>query len=149
MKKQEQVNSGNFAIGADKKGNFNAYGSETGRFFIHKQLMESLGWKKQEDVKFPFFAIIEEKELDKVDVSGTVIPLEAGEKKAVRVQASAIFAREEDMLKAFTSSARFAAKANALVEGEVLDAKIALKAKATAAGLTDAQINALATSSVL
>ena len=143
MKKQELVNSGNFATGTNSKGNFNAYGQETGRFFIHKALMETLGWKKNEDVVLPFYAIIEEKELDLVDADNQP----TGE-KSKRTQASAIFKTEEEMLKAYTSSARFAAKAQALVNNEVLDAKIALAQRASAAHLTEAQLKLVMDASI-
>lgn len=136
-KRQVQVNSGNFATGEGKKGNFNAY-SDEGRFFIHKAVMESQGWKEQKDITFPFYAIIEDKPIDKLDANG-----EATGEKELRTQATSVFKKEEDMLKAFTSARRLAIKADTLVAEEALQAKVSLAVKAKSAGLTEDMVKSL------
>jgi hypothetical protein len=138
-----QINSGNFAKGEGNKGNYNGY-DDTGRVFIHKTVMERLGWKSDTDVKFPFFAITKEEEITPFDENGEPMKdAEGKEKKVSRLQASAIFKTKEETLKAYNAKAVLKAEAQDQLNDIALDRKLAIKAKATSAGLSESAVNAL------
>ena len=117
------ITGGNFS----PAGNFNAYTllGEEGRIHISAQQMSSLGWSKNEDVKFPLFVVVVEKEFHPRDANGeisTTTPL------IKRLQASAVFKTEIDALRAIRSAHTFSknvenviAKAQATVDIDALD----------------------------
>lgn len=123
------VQSGGFT----NAGNFTAYSALGERVFIHKRVMESQKWSKTEDVKFPFYAIIDTKEIGQLDDAGK--PKMNADGTAVlveRLQALSIFANEE-------------ALTNAQVDNVTLDIRVksAIKSSASSAGLTEQAINSL------
>ncbi len=132
--KQTSITSGKFAEGANQKGNFTGYNAKGERIFIHKNQMESLGWKAQKDVKFPFFAVIDTREIQTRDENGD---LSNPAVMVKRLQALSVFATDTAMI-------------NAVNADQLLDikAKAALQAEAKTAGLSEAQVNALITASV-
>lgn len=131
MNKSTQVISGNFS-GEGKKGNFTAYNVKGDKIFIHKSMMERLGFKADKDVKFPFFAVIGEREINPFDENGQ--PTNVLTK---RLQALSVFKTDKELIDAVNSDAVLEIKA-----------KAALKTEATAAGLTEASLNALMNASV-
>ena len=122
-----EILSGSFTSGEGKKGNFTAYNENGERIFIHKRTMESLGFNTNADIKFPFYAIIDEKEIQTLDKNG-----ELSDTLVKRLQALSIFKTEDEMLDASTSSERFAIKAKARVQSV-----------AKASGLTESAIDSL------
>jgi len=122
--------SGNFS----GNGNFSGYskqalnfGDKSGRVFIHKRQMDSMGIKSIEDIKFPFYVTASEREYSKVDSNGVAT---------------------EETFKRLTSFCAYTTK-EALIASEVADAtleidvKSAVKQAATAAGLSESAINTL------
>jgi len=124
--KQTQIIAGNFA-GEGSKGNFSGYNAKGQRIFIHKRMMEAHGWSKDGDVKFPFFAIVGEREIQLMDADGNLT-----EEKVFRTQALSVFPTKEAMIEAYNSDAQFE-----------LEAKVALGVTAKAAGLTDEAVKQL------
>lgn len=123
------VQSGDFT----KAGNFTAYSALGERVFIHKRVMESQKWNKTEDVTFPFYAIIDTKEIGQLDDAGK--PKMNADGTAVlveRLQALSIFSSEETLT-------------NAQVDNVTLDIRVksAIKSSASSAGLTESAINSL------
>ena len=127
MKQMTEIVSGKFTTGENAKGNFTAYDANGERFFIHKSQMESAGLKSDKDIKFPLFAITDEKEIQTRDANGELTDV-----LVKRAQALSIFKSEDEMINAFNSSARLAIKA-----------KTNLQAVATASGLNQSTINSL------
>jgi hypothetical protein len=127
MKQMTEILSGSFTSGEGKLGNFTAYNANGEKIFIHKRTMESLKWLTNADVKFPFYAITDDKEINTRDKDGQLT-----EVKATRLQALSVFETEDAMTDAFTSSERLAIKAKAKVQSV-----------AKASGLNDAAIDAL------
>lgn len=130
MKNLAIVN-GNFTT----NGNFSGYtvkGSKE-RVFIHKRQMESVGWKTNEDVKFPFYVISEVGQINPFDGDGKPQTNPDGSLKMVeRLSASAVFTTKDALLSAH-------------VDVATLDIEIraAVGVKAKAAGLTNEAIAAL------
>lgn len=118
MNRQTTILSGKFA-GEGSKGNFTGYNAKGERIFIHKAQMESLGVKNEKDLKFPFFSIIGDKDIQTRDEAGELTNVLVS-----RLQALSVFKTREEMLEAINS--------DAMLE---LDAKAALATKASAAGL--------------
>lgn len=127
MKQMSEILSGSFTSGEGKKGNFTAYNSNGDKIFIHKRTMESLGFNTNEDIKFPFYTIMDDKDIKTRDKDGNL-----SDNVATRLQALSIFKTEDEMLDAFTSSERLAIKAKARVQSV-----------AKASGLTETAIDAL------
>jgi len=123
------VQSGGFT----NAGNFTAYSALGERVFIHKRVMESQKWTKTEDVKFPFYAIIDTKEIGQLDDAGKPKMNDNGTALLVqRLQALSIFASEESLT-------------NAQVDNVTLDIRVksAIKSSASSAGLTESAIESL------
>ena len=138
-----QILSGNFAIGKDaitgkeKQGNFQGKNESGDRIFISKQLMESLGFTTDADLKKDgkftksLFVIYTEATIPKADENGEYTLT------APRVEACSVFSTEEEMLHAYTASDR----RKILAQGS-------LKTLASTAGLSDANVNAILTASI-
>lgn len=126
MNRQTTILSGKFA-GEGSKGNFTGYNAKGERIFIHKAQMEALGVKSEKDLKFPFFSIIGNKDIQTRDENGELTNVLVS-----RLQALSVFTTREAMLEAVNS--------DAMLE---LDAKAQLATKASAAGLAKEQITAL------
>jgi len=131
MNKSTQILSGNFSAGEGKKGNFTGYNAKGEKIFVHKAQMETLGFKENKDVK-PFFAVIGEREINTLDENG-----EPTGKTAKRVQALSVFKDSKSLIEAVNS--------DAVLE---LQAKAALKAEATSAGLSEKALSALLEASI-
>lgn len=129
--KQTLITAGNFA-GADSKGNFSGYNPAGQRIFINKKAMESLGWTKDADVKYPFYAIVGEREFNTLDENG-----EPTDKTFTRLQALSVYGKKEDMITAFNSEAALA-----------IEAKVALATTAKSSGLTEKAVDALLAAAV-
>jgi hypothetical protein len=116
--------SGNFSAA----GNYSGYNASGERVFIAKRQMESLGFKTDADVKFPFYCLAQNKEYEEQDENG-----QPTGNKFTRLTAGSVFGDKTKMI-------------NASIEDRLLDieAEVALKAQATSAGLTEAQLLALA-----
>lgn len=151
-----EIVAGNFATGTGNQGNFNAYDSDGNRRFVHKRLMESKGWKSDVDLKdqFPFFAIGHTKQIsvltpkldDKgnpvLDAQGNAVRVakvdaDGNEVKVERLELTAIFKTEQEMLDNQIRKNSFGIK---VVAG--------IQKQATDAGLTEPVVNALLTAVV-
>lgn len=114
-------------------GNYTAYSSKGERIFVHKRVMQSQGWLKDADVKLPFYAIIDNKEIGQLDANGNPAVNADGTAVLVsRLQALSVFKTKEDLI-------------NAQVDDITLDIEVksAIKASASSAGLTETAINSL------
>jgi hypothetical protein len=129
MAKNFVINNGNFTA----NGNFSGYTALGQRVHFHKRQMESLNWKTDTDVKFPFYSIAEDKEIGQLDANG---------KPLLDVNGTPVTATRLTALSAFVD--RTAIK-QAHADATLLDIEIAqeIKAQASSAGLTDSAINAL------
>jgi hypothetical protein len=140
-KEMAQILSGNFssgkaANGKDKQGNFSGYNEDGQRIFISKQLMSSLGFNTDADLKkdgkfVSFYAIYDEKEIPAPDANGELTLT------ATRVQATSLFATEDAMINAFYASER-----------RKIVGQGGLRTLATTHGLSDASVNAILTASI-
>jgi hypothetical protein len=140
-KEMAQILSGNFAIGKDakgkdKQGNFSGYNENGQRIFISKQLMSSLGFNADSDLKkdgkfVSFFAIYDEKEIPTADANGELTLT------AKRVQATSLFATEDAMINAYYASER-----------RKIVGQGGLKTLASTVGLNEASVNAILTASI-
>lgn len=128
MLKNISITSGNFT----ENGNFTGYNLLGERVHLYKRQMEQLGWTKNEDVKFPFFAVATEKEYQRVDENG-----EATDETFTRLTATSVFKDETTLINAHVG--------NASTEAKIAKA-VATAMKAIA--LTDEQVEALANSAV-
>jgi hypothetical protein len=126
----------NFTVqtgGFTNAGNFTAYSALGERVFIHKRVMQSQKWAKDSDVTFPFYAIIDTKEIGQLDDAGKPKMNDNGTVLLVeRLQALSIFASEESLT-------------NAQVDNVTLDIRVksAIKSSASSAGLTESAIESL------
>ena len=127
--KNYAITSGQFTA----KGNFTGYTAKGERLHIHKAQMDSLGVTKKEDLKFPFYAIGENKKIGQLDENGAP-KVDANNNPVLvdRLTATSVFASKEAII-------------NAHVEDATLNMEItqSIKAKATTAGLTEADVKAL------
>lgn len=129
--KQTLITAGNFA-GKDSKGNFSGYNPAGERIFINKKAMESLGWTKDSDVKYPFFAIVGEREFNTLDENG-----ELTDKTFKRLQALSVYGTKEAMIQAYNAEASLE-----------IEAKVALATTAKSSGLTEKAVEALLAAAV-
>jgi hypothetical protein len=76
---------GKFAKGDKQKGNFTGWNASGEQIFIPKAMMnDDLKWKKDEDVKFPFFAIFNTQTIGVTDpLTGAVLPNETTTRETV------------------------------------------------------------------
>jgi hypothetical protein len=124
------IHSGNFSTG---KGNFTGYTALGEKLFIHKSQMNGLGWTKQEDVKFPFYAIGAVRQIGQLDTNGQPKVNADGTPVLVdRLQALSIFPNKEALTSAHVDTATLD-----------IEIKQAVSAQAKSAGLTESAINSL------
>ena len=124
------IHSGNFSSG---KGNFSGYTALGERIFIHKNQMNGLNWTKQDDVKFPFYAIGAVKQIGQLDENAQ--PKMNADGSAVlvdRLQALSVFATKDALTSAHVDTATLD-----------IEIKQAVTAQAKSAGLTESAINSL------
>ena len=122
----------NYAITSGKftaNGNFTGYDALGDRVHIHKNQMNSAGWKEDKDLtgKFPFYVIATVKQITPFDENGKPKTNTDGSPALVdRLTASSVFANKQDLT-------------NARVDVLTLDIEIAqaVKESATKAGLTE------------
>lgn len=127
--KNYAITSGSFT----SNGNYTGYNALGERLFIHKRQMESLGWSKNEQVKFPFYVIGGTKMIGQLDENGT--PKTNADGSPVLVE----------RLQAFSVFADKAALTQAHVDNATLDIEIkgAVAAEAKKAGLTEKAVETL------
>lgn len=129
----------NYAIVSGKftaNGNFTGYDALGERVHVHKNQMNSAGWKEDKDLtgKFPFYVIATVKQITPFDEEGKPKTNADGSPALVdRLTASSVFTSKEGLT-------------NARVDVLTLDIEIAqaVKASATKAGLTETDIKQLA-----
>lgn len=127
------INNGAFTA----NGNFSGYTALGVRVHLHKRQMEALEWTKNEDIKFPFFCIADEKEIGSLDASGNaVVDANGVEIKTKRLTALSAFKTKSEITQAHA-------------DASLLDVEIAqaIKTQATSAGLSDSAIATLANAS--
>ena len=117
------INNGAFTAA----GNFTGYTALGERVHVFGRQMESIGIKKEDKVSFPLFVIADLKTINKVDSEGNPT-----EETATRLTALSVFAKKDDLLQAHADSS--------LLNVEVAKA---VKAQATSAGLTEAEVASL------
>ena len=118
-------------------GNFSAFDKYDNRVFISKRVMDSQGWTKIEDIKFPFYALTKTEKIGQLDDNGNPLKDTNGvEIKTDRFQASCIFPTKESMIESF---------ADDKFDDAMLDEQInqIVKQKASSAGLSESAINNL------
>ena len=117
------INNGAFTAA----GNFTGYTALGERVHIFGRQMEAIGIKKEDKVQFPLFVIADNKTINKVDAEGNPT-----EETAQRLTALSVFAKKEDLIQAH-------------VDSNMLTVEITKSVKATAssAGLTEAEVEAL------
>lgn len=76
--------------------------------------MEQLGWAKDEDVKFPFFAVATVKEFQQVDEEGNPT-----EETFERLTATSVFKNESEIINAHVANASTDAKINKAVQSAI------------------------------
>lgn len=89
------INNGAFT----GQGNFSGYTAMGERVHIYARQMASLGWEANEDVKFPFYCIGAEKEIEPLGTDGKP----TGE-KANRLTALSVFKNKADITLARSES---------------------------------------------
>ena len=125
--RQTQILSGNFSSGEGRKGNFSGYNAAGERIFFHKTQMEALGFKTDQDITFPLYALVDKKPMKTRDADGAITDVLTD-----RLQALSVFKTAEALTAAV--NADFALS---------LDAAKARKEMATAAGLNEESVNTL------
>jgi hypothetical protein len=127
--------SGNFS----KSGNnFTGYNNIGERIHIPMRQIENLGFTKESKIPFPLFAIVVDKEFDKLDTDGK----KTGE-TFTRPQAGSIFKTSAEMVVAVNADSKIKADAEADLKIYEIERAVSLKAKATAAGLSEQTVEAL------
>jgi hypothetical protein len=114
-------------------GNFSGYTALGKRVHIFKRQMDSLGWSANEEVKFPFYAIAEEKPISKLDANRNPVVDENG--NAVtdqRLTATAVFADKTNIIEACVEEATLGA-----------EIKESIAKQATSKGLTQSVVDSL------
>ena len=114
-------------------GNFSGYTALGKRIHLFKRQMQSLGWSADSEVKFPFYAIAEEKTIGKLDANRQPVLDEQGNPVTdTRLTATAVF----DSKDAITE---------ACVEESTLGAEIkdSIAKAASSKGLTQEVVNQL------
>lgn len=123
------ITGGNFT----DNGNFSGYNTLGERLHIHKRQMEAIGWKEQEDVVFPFFAIGGIKQIGQLDENGEPKVNEDGSAVLVdRLTATAVFKTREALVTAHVDEATLE-----------LDIKVGIAGHAKSKGLNEKAIDAL------
>lgn len=143
MKTEATILSGKFTTGDTAKGNFTAYNEAGDRIFIHKSQMESLGWKADKDVVFPFYAIMDEKDINTRDDNGELTDV-----LVKRLQALSVFKTQDALVEASVSGAKISSAITLQKRLLELDSMVQFKAKADSAGLTETMVNALVSASI-
>lgn len=94
----------NYAISSGKftdNGNFTGYNALGERVHVHKAQMAALKWGKDEDVKFPFFAIGTVKQIGQLDENQKPKTNPDGSPVLVdRLTATAVFASKQGLIDA-------------------------------------------------
>ena len=127
------INNGSFTTA----GNFSGYTALGERVHFHKRQMDALGWSTNEDVKFPFYVIGDNKEIGQLDADG---------KAKVDANGQPVLANRLTALSAFKTRDEIK---QAHADSKLLDIEIAqeIKAQATTAGRTDEDIKTLSMAS--
>lgn len=126
--------SGNFT----EAGNFSGYDVFGNRLHIHARQMTTLGWVKNEDVKFPFFAVGDVKQIGQLDENGDAKLNSDGSAVLIdRLTASSVFTSKQQLIEAHVDVATID-----------IDINAAIIAKATTAGLKETDLAALLAASV-
>lgn len=125
-----EIVSGNFS----KNGNYSAYDEDNERYYIHKRLMESLGWSKDADVKLPFWTKAGTREFNTLDENGEVqLDVNGNAVKFQRLQILSVYKSREAMIESAINKASVDIEIHA-----------GIQAKASVAGLSQKSIDALA-----
>jgi hypothetical protein len=130
MNKNYVINNGSFTA----NGNFSGYTALGDRVHFHKRQMESLGWKTNADVKFPFYSIATIKQIGQLDVKGQpVVDAQGLPVTADRLTALSAFKTRDEIKQAHA-------------DASLLDIEIAqeIKSQASSAGLSEDTIRTLA-----
>lgn len=127
------INNGSFTA----SGNFSGYTALGERVHLFGRQMQALGWAKQEDVKFPFYAIGTMKQIGQLDANGKpMLNADGTPVTSDRLTALSAFKTREEIKQAHADSA-------------LLDIEIAqeIRNQASTAGLSEQAVNALANAS--
>lgn len=114
-------------------GNFSGYTALGKRVHIFKRQMDSLGWSANEEVKFPFYAIAEEKTIGKLDANRNPVVDDAGNPVTdTRLTATAVFTDKTNIIEACVEEATLGA-----------EIKESIAKQATSKGLTQSVVDSL------
>lgn len=137
--KSTTIIKGHFATGTDentgrkKQGNFFCSTANGTQIHVSKEDMKSLGYEKDADVVFPFYAIYVEKKYSARMADGTI----SNEDTFSRNDATAVFKDSNEMNKVMIADRMMLVQQLALI-----------KAEATTAGLDQTSVNRLVESSI-
>ena len=128
------INNGQFTA----NGNFSGYTALGERVHIFGRQMSALGWAKQDDVKFPFYAIGTTKQISQLDTNG---------KPLVNADGTPVTADRLTALSAFKSRDEIK---QAHADAALLDIEIAqeIRTQASSAGLSQQAVDALANAAI-
>lgn len=80
------------------KGNFTAKTAYGKSFFIHKNQMAELGYEPNDEVAFPFYAVVDTTQIGQLDANGDPLMGEDGNpKKVARESALSVFKTLEEL----------------------------------------------------
>ena len=114
-------------------GNFSGYTALGKRVHIFKRQMDGLGWSTNEEVKFPFYAIAEEKAIGKLDSNRQPVLDEQGNPVTEqRLTATALFDSKDAITEACVEEATLGA-----------EIKASIAKQATSKGLTQSVVDSL------
>lgn len=126
-----------------EKGNFTARTAYGQTFFVHKNQMAELGYQPKDEVKFPFYAVVDTTMIGQLDKSGDPMIGEDGKPVQVaRVSALSVFASLEDLQACAIEERTIGADIEIAVQQHV-------RSKVTTANLSEQALNSILANSLV
>lgn len=139
MAQELRVKSGTWS----EKGNFTARTAYGQTFFVHKNQMAELGYQPKDEVKFPFYAVVDTTMIGQLDKSGDPMIGEDGKPVQVaRVSALSVFASLEDLQACAIEERTIGADIEIAVQQHV-------RSKVTTANLSEQALNSILANSLV
>jgi len=126
-----------------EKGNFTARTAYGKTFFIHKNQMAELGYAPKDEVKYPFYAVVDTTMIGQLDKNGDPLIGEDGKPVQVaRESALSVFATLEDLQACAIEERTIGADIEIAVQQHV-------RSKVTTANLSDAALDSILANSLV
>ena len=126
-----------------EKGNFTARTAYGQSFFIHKNQMAELGYQPKDEVKFPFYAVVDTTLIGQLDKNGDPMVGEDGRPVQVeRKSALSVFKTVEELQACAIEERTIGADIEIAVQQHV-------RAKVSTANLSEQAINSILSSSLV